>query len=369
MIKCCQYFKDWKMEKEIYVYNMNKELFSICTDDKKLLSEKIKYFCEGAASEEINDLTRYACELRNQYYGARVFFRGLIEFSNYCVNNCYYCGIRCNNKNAVRYRMTDEEIMESCCQGYDLGFRTFVLQGGEDPHFAEKRLCSLVYKIKARFPDCAVTLSVGELSYKAYKMLYDAGADRYLLRHETADEVHYGMLHPPELSLANRKKCLYELKEIGFQVGAGFMVDSPYQTYETLAEDLIFLNELQPHMIGIGPFIPHKDTKFADYCKPTAHKTIILLSLVRIMLPKALIPATTALNTVDPSGREKGFLAGANVVMPNLTPGKYRENYQLYDNKLSSGLEASENLSNLLELIKKIDMVPDLSRGDHIEKG
>lgn len=347
---------------------MIKGLYNLRTVDKNQLSEKIKYFCEDATNEELNDLARYACELRNQYYGAKVYFRGLIEFSSYCANNCYYCGIRCGNQNAVRYRMTEEEIIESCCQGYDLGFRTFVLQSGEDPYFTENRLCSLVYKIKSRFHDCAVTLSVGELSYKSYKMLYDAGADRYLLRHETADEVHYGMLHPSELSLAKRKQCLYDLKEIGYQIGAGFMVDSPYQTYDTLAEDLIFLNELQPHMIGIGPFIPHKDTKFGDYGKPTAHKTIILLSLVRIMLPKALIPATTALNTVDPSGREKGFLAGANVVMPNLTPRKYRENYRLYDNKLSSGLEASENLLSLLKMVKKINMTPELSRGDHIDK-
>ncbi len=347
---------------------MTKELNSFREADKKQLSESIKYYCENATGEEINSLTLYACDLRNQYYGARVFFRGLIEFSSYCRNNCYYCGIRRSNQNAVRYRMTEEEILESCTRGYDIGFRTFVLQSGEDTYFTENRLCSIVYKIKSRYPDCAVTLSVGELSRETYKSLYNAGADRYLLRHETANESHYRMLHPPELSLVNRKKCLYNLKEIGYQVGAGFMVDSPYQTFDTLAEDLIFLRELQPHMIGIGPFIPHKDTRFANYDKPTIQKTIILLSLVRIMVPKALIPATTALNTVDTSAREKGFLAGANVIMPNLTPKQYRENYQLYDNKLCSGLEASGNLSNLSESIKKINMIPDLSRGDHIDK-
>lgn len=347
---------------------MTKELNSFREAGKKQLSESIKYCCENATGEEINSLALYACDLRNQYYGARVFFRGLIEFSSYCRNNCYYCGIRRNNQNAVRYRMTEEEILESCMRGYDIGFRTFVLQSGEDTYFTENRLCSIVYKIKSRFPDCAVTLSVGELCRETYKSLYNAGADRYLLRHETANESHYRLLHPPELSLVNRKKCLYNLKEIGYQVGAGFMVDSPYQTFDTLAEDLIFLRELQPHMIGIGPFIPHKDTQFANYNKLTIQKTIILLSLARIMVPKALIPATTALNTVDTSAREKGFLAGANVIMPNLTPKQYRENYQLYDNKLCSGLEASENLSNLSESIKKINMIPDLSRGDHIDK-
>lgn len=347
---------------------MIKELNSFHAADKKQLSENIKYLCENATREELKSLALYACELRNKYYQARVFFRGLIEFSSYCKNNCYYCGIRSGNQNAVRYRMTDEEILESCTQGYDIGFRTFVLQSGEDCYFTESRLCSLVYKIKSRFSNCAVTLSVGELSYESYKRLYDAGADRYLLRHETADKIHYRMLHPPELSIASRRECLYNLKKIGYQVGAGFMVDSPYQTYDTLAEDLIFLNELQPHMIGIGPFIPHKDTKFASYDKPTMNKTIVLLSLVRIMVPNALIPATTALNTVDPSAREKGFLAGANVIMPNLTPKQYRESYRLYDNKLCSGLEASENLSNLLDSIEKINMIPDLSRGDHIDK-
>lgn len=344
-----------------------KELNGFLETDKKQLSESIKYFCENATNEEVSSLALYACELRDKHYGARVFFRGLIEFSSYCKNNCYYCGIRRGNQNAARYRMTEDEILESCSQGYKIGFRTFVLQSGEDYYFTDDKLCSVVCKIKSRFPDCAVTLSVGELNYKSYERLFDAGADRYLLRHETANEAHYKILHPPELSLINRKECLYNLKNIGYQVGAGFMVDSPYQTYDTLAEDLIFLRELKPHMIGIGPFIPHKDTKFANYDKPTIHKTIILLSLVRIMVPKALIPATTALSTVDASAREKGFLAGANVVMPNLTPKQYRDNYKLYDNKLCSGLEASENLSNLIESIKKINMIPDLSRGDHVD--
>ncbi|MCK9478182.1 MAG: [FeFe] hydrogenase H-cluster radical SAM maturase HydE [Firmicutes bacterium] len=345
-----------------------KELNGFYGTDKKKMSEKIKYLCESATNEEISAFTLHACELRNQHYGAQVFFRGLIEFSNYCKNDCYYCGIRRNNQNAVRYRMSEEEILKSCAKGYDIGFRTFVLQSGEDSYFSENKLRSLVYKIKTCFPDCAITLSTGELSRDTYKRLYDAGADRYLLRHETANEKHYQMLHPSELSLKNRKECLYNLKEIGYQVGAGFMVDSPYQTYDILAENLIFLRELQPHMIGIGPFIPHKDTKFANYGKPTIYKTIIMLSLVRIMVPKALIPATTALNTVDASARDKGFFAGANVIMPNLTPKQYRKNYQLYDNKLCSGMEASENLSSLLNSIRNINMIPNLSRGDHVDK-
>lgn len=335
--------------------------------DKKELSGIIKYFSENATKEELNSLALYACNLRDKYYGPRVFFRGLIEFSNYCKNNCYYCGIQRDNKNAVRYRMTEDEILGSCRQGYEIGFRTFVLQSGEDYYFTPDELCFIVCKIKSSFPDCAITLSVGELDYSSYKKLFDAGTDRYLLRHETANEAHYKMLHPPELSLANRKKCLYNLKEIGYQVGAGFMVDSPYQTYDTLAEDLIFLREIQPHMIGIGPFIPHKDTIFANFDKPTTNKTIVLLSLVRIMVPKAMIPSTTALSTIEVSARDKGFLSGANVVMPNLTPTKYRNNYNLYDNKLCSGSEAAENLSSLIESIERINMIPDLSRGDHID--
>lgn len=345
---------------------MESKLINILnTVDKKELSEIIKYFCEDALCEERKSLAILANNFRDKYYHSRVYFRGLIEFSSYCKNNCYYCGIRRSNRNAVRYRLSEKEILDCCGHGYDLGFRTFVLQGGEDEYFTDNRLCSIVHGIKNRFPDCAVTLSVGERSFDSYKRLYDAGADRYLLRHETANEIHYRKLHPSELSLENRKQCLYNLKEIGYQVGAGFMVGSPYQTYDTLAEDFLFLRELVPHMIGIGPFIPHKDTRFADYNTPSSDRTLIILSLIRIMLPKVLLPATTALGTVDASGREKGLLSGANVVMPNLSPKLHRKDYSLYDNKLCTGLEAAEHMASLIHRIKEIGLTPDFSRGDH----
>jgi biotin synthase len=334
---------------------------------KKELSGVIRYFCEDAIVEEQSAMRYSANELREKYYGRKVYFRGLLEFSSYCINDCYYCGLGKSNQNVKRYRLTETEILDCCRTGHELGFRTFVLQSGEDMHFTDERLCRIVSQIKERFPDCAVTLSIGERSRDSYKRLFDAGADRYLLRHETADEEHYGKLHPSELSLQNRKRCLYDLKEIGYQVGAGFMVQSPFQTYDTLAEDFLFLRELQPHMVGIGPFIPQKDTRFRDYDTPSPDHTLILLSLLRILLPKVLLPATTALGTVDPLGREKGLKAGANVVMPNLSPVEHRKDYALYDNKICTGEEAAECLACLSRRIAKAGFVPDFSRGDYID--
>ena len=331
------------------------------------LTQIIKYYCTEADEEDMNKLSLYANELRQRFYGKKVYFRGLIEFSNYCRNDCYYCGIRRSNGKVQRYRLTKDEILECCQKGYGLGFRTFVLQSGEDPYFDDARLCEIIAEIKLRFPDCAVTLSLGERPYESYKRMYEAGADRYLLRHETANEEHYSMLHPAKQSLKYRKQCLYNLKEIGYQVGAGFMVESPYQTFENLAEDLIFLRELKPHMIGIGPFIPHKDTKFATFKTPSSKRTVILLSLIRLMLPNALLPATTALGTVDPLGREKGLCAGANVVMPNLSPVKHRKDYALYDNKICMGEEAAECVQCLARRISSCGFEPDFSRGDHID--
>lgn len=306
-----------------------------------------------------------ARELREQYYGRGVFFRGLIEFSSFCKNDCYYCGIRRGNPNARRYRLSEDEILACCAKGHALGFRTFVLQSGEDLYYTDDRMCAIIRSIKTSFPDCAVTLSLGEKSKETYERYFDAGADRYLLRHETADNAHYRRLHPPELSLAHRKQCLYDLKAIGFQVGAGFMVQSPYQTFETLAEDFIFLRELEPHMIGIGPFIPHKDTIFAGENTPDASLTLVLLALIRLMLPKTLLPATTALGTVDAAGREKGLLAGANVVMPNLSPVSHRKDYMLYDNKICMGEEAAECVKCLSRRIESVGFEPDFSRGDY----
>ena len=283
-----------------------------------------------------------AVKLRKKYYGDKVFTRGLIEFTNYCKNNCYYCGIRKGNHNAQRYRLTKEEILECCKQGYELGFRTFVLQGGEDPYYTDEKMADIIRSIRESYTDCAITLSIGEKSYESYRLFREAGADRYLLRHETANEEHYGKLHPPQMSLANRMKCLYELKELRYQVGAGFMVGSPGQTLDCLAEDMVFLQELKPQMVGIGPFIPHHDTEFAKEPAGSVDLTLFLLSVIRIMLPKVLLPATTALGTMDPRGREKGLAVGANVVMPNLSPVMNRKKYDLYDNKICTGEEAAE---------------------------
>lgn len=292
--------------------------------------------------EAVNRLKEEAVRLRTQYYGNKVFTRGLIEYTNYCRNDCYYCGIRKSNQNATRYRLTEDEIMACCENGYELDFRTFVLQGGEDAYYTDDKMVRIIRRIKENYPDCALTLSIGEKSFESYKRFKEAGADRYLLRHETANEEHYGKLHPANMSLANRKNCLYDLKKLGYQVGAGFMVGSPYQTEETLAEDLIFLKELKPEMVGIGPFIPHHDTMFAQEAAGSVDLTLYLLSVIRILLPKVLLPATTALGTMDPRGREKGIQAGANVVMPNLSPVKNRKLYDLYDNKICTGEEAAE---------------------------
>lgn len=290
--------------------------------------------------------------------------RGLIEFTNYCRNDCYYCGIRKSNCNAERYRLTKEQILECCDVGYELGFRTFVLQGGEDGYYTDKILADIVSSIKAKYPDCAITLSLGEKSYESYKLLYEAGADRYLLRHETANAQHYSKLHPPVMSLKNRKQCLYNLKEIGYQVGCGFMVGSPFQTTECLVDDLMFIKELQPHMVGIGPFIPHKDTPFAGKPAGTLELTLFLLGIIRLMLPYVLLPATTALGTIHPKGRELGILAGANVVMPNLSPKEVRSKYLLYDNKICTGDEAAECRMCLTHRIESIGYKLVVSRGD-----
>jgi biotin synthase len=320
-----------------------------------------------AGKEELAALFAAAEAVREKYYGKKVYFRGLIEFSNYCKNNCYYCGIRHDNPNVRRYRLSEEDILACCEKGYALGFRTFVLQSGEDLYYTDERMCSIVSSIKRRFPDCAVTLSIGEKSYESYKKYFDAGADRYLLRHESANEKHYSLLHPKSLSLAHRKQCLFDLKKIGYQVGAGFMVGSPQQTFENLAEDMLFLQQLGPEMVGIGPFIPHKDTMYRDRPTPDAALSLVMLALTRLLLPQALIPATTALGTVDPLGREKGLRAGANVVMPNLSPTANRKDYMLYDNKICTGDEAAECRRCMDRRIISAGFEPDYSRGDHVK--
>lgn len=314
----------------------------------------------------IETVKNEAVKIRKLHYGNKVYVRGLIEFTNYCKNNCYYCGIRGANKKTNRYRLTREDILACCSSGYRAGFRTFVLQGGEDPYFTDERMEEIIRAIKERYPDCALTLSIGERSYESYKRLKEAGANRYLLRHETADKEHYRALHPEAMSLANRMRCLYDLKKLGYQTGAGFMVGSPYQTLDSLAEDLVFLKKLEPEMVGIGPFIPHHDTKFASCEKGSIPMTLFLLSIVRIILPKVLLPATTALGTADLTGREKGIMAGANVVMPNLSPMNLRKSYDLYDNKISSGEEGAECIEALRKNMASIGYQVVTDRGDAI---
>lgn len=330
--------------------------------NKKELIEII----ENNKIEPSKELLEAAKSVRDLHYGRKIFARGLIEFTNFCKNDCYYCGIRRSNKNICRYRLSKEEILSCCFEGNRLGFNTFVLQGGEDSYFDDKIMCDIIYDIKSNYPNCAITLSIGEKSKESYEEYKRAGADRYLLRHETADNEHYRKLHPKEMSPENRKKCLYTLRELGYQVGAGIMVGSPYQTAETLAEDLIFMRDLQPHMVGIGPFIPQKDSPFADEKGGTLNLTLTMLALTRLMLPKVLLPATTALGTIDEMGREKGFNAGANVVMPNLSPSGAKHNYTLYDNKICDGDEAAEYVDNLRLRIEKAGYVLDMSRGDSL---
>ena len=312
----------------------------------------------------IDLLKQEAVRIQKKYFGNKIYTRGLVEFTNYCRNDCYYCGIRRSNTNAVRYRLTKEEILQCCENGHELGFRTFVLQGGEDPWFNDERMVDIIQTIKKNYPDCAITLSIGEKSKESYRKFREAGADRYLLRHETANEDHYRYLHPENLSLSNRKQCLYDLKELGYQIGAGFMVGAPGQTMENLAEVLVFLKELNPHMVGIGPFIPHHDTKFAKEEAGNVELTLFLLSVIRIMLPKVLLPATTALGTLDPRGREKGFQTGANVVMPNLSPVKNRKQYELYDNKICTGEEAAECRGCLSRRARSVGYEIVTDRGD-----
>ena len=329
---------------------------------KEEFVQLIVNFDEG---ENRDYLFSKATDARQLYYGKDVYIRGLIEFTNYCKNDCYYCGIRASNCNTERYRLSKEEILECCHIGYGLGFRTFVLQGGEDMSYSDEKMVDIIRFIKRLYPDCAITLSIGERSYKTYKKYREAGADRYLLRHETANEEHYSMLHPPKMSGKKRKKNLMELKELGFQFGSGFMVGSPYQTPELLAEDLLFIHEIQPHMVGIGPFIPHHETPFANKAPGSVELTLFLIGLLRLMLPHALLPATTALGTLHSDGRERGILAGANVVMPNLSPMNVRTKYMIYDNKIATGLEAAESLAILKEKMAGIGYQIVEARGDY----
>lgn len=332
-----------------------------------LTDGELKQLIETDDKNTAEALRRKADEIRQKYYGKKVFLRGLIEISSYCRNDCLYCGIRRSNKSAERYRLEYEDILECAEAGYKLGFRTFVMQGGEDGYFSDDYMCRIIYALKEKYPECAVTLSLGERSYESYKRMKEAGADRYLLRHETADNDLYSRLHPDEMSLENRKQCLYNLRELGYQVGAGFMVGVPFQTTENFVSDIRFLQDLQPQMIGIGPFIPHKDTPFKNEKGGTLELTLRILGILRLMFPKVLLPATTALGTVSPDGRELGLKTGCNVVMPNLSPVDVRKKYSLYDNKICTGEETAECRNCLQRRIEAAGYQVAEEKGDCIK--
>ncbi len=341
-----------------------KELIDKLERERSLSLEEYEFLISNRDAESGELLRQKAVKARQEYYGDEVYIRGLIEISNICKNDCLYCGIRAGNAECQRYRLTKEDILSCCDEGYALGFRTFVMQGGEDLYFDDERLCDIVKTVKSKYPDCAITLSMGERSRESYQRLYDAGADRYLLRHETADAQHYEMLHPGNMSWENRMRCLRELKEIGFQTGCGFMVGSPYQTDAMLAKDLKFIEEFAPQMCGIGPFIPHKATVFAGESAGSVELTCYLLSIIRLVHPNILLPATTALGTLSEDGREKGILWGANVVMPNLSPADSRRKYELYDNKLYTNAESAQALNELSSRMNAIGYHVVCNRGD-----
>ena len=324
-----------------------RQLFATFTDDDR----------QAAA-----DIARAIAQAK---FGRQVFIRGIVEFTNYCKNDCYYCGIRKGNRDVARYRLDKEDILRCCEDGYKYGFRTIVLQGGEDAYFNDERMCDIVAAIRKGYPDCAITLSLGERSRESYQRLFDAGADRYLLRHETADCEHYGKLHPSEMDWQRRMDCLRALREIGYQTGCGLMVGSPFQTADCLAKDMLFIEDFRPQMIGMGPFIPHKDTPFRDYERGSVRTTLFLLSLCRIMLPDLLLPATTALGSLRGDGRQLGVLAGANVIMPNISPIDVREKYMLYDTKIVNDNGAAENIQDLRDYMAEIGYEVVIGRGDY----
>ncbi len=341
---------------------MNKELID---NISKIEKSDIAFLIKNFTAEDAQYAGQKARGIADSVYGRGVYIRGLIEISNYCKNNCYYCGIRCDNKKIDRYRLKKDTILSCCKEGYPLGFRTFVLQGGEDLYYTDERLTDIISAIKKQYPDCAVTLSLGERSEESYRKLFESGADRYLLRHETADSMHYCALHPDSMTLKNRIDCLNRLKEIGYQTGCGMMIGSPFQTTGNLAEDLIFIRSFQPEMVGMGPFIPQSDTPFADKPHGSVKLTLFLMSLVRIMLPEVLMPTTTALNTLSKSGRIEGLNAGANVIMPILSPKEDRKKYLIYDNKANTDNDAAEQLDIISEQLKGAGYSIAAGRGDY----
>ena len=345
--------------------NSNIELIKRLATSEEIRHDEWMRLLTSLNGEEREYLRSSAADAAVENFGRGIYVRGLIEISSYCRNNCYYCGLRCSNANAQRYRLSKEEVLECCEYGAGLGFSTFVLQGGEDPKQNDAWIAEVTAEIRSRYPDKAITLSVGERSSEAYSAFRRAGADRYLLRHETRNDSHYSELHPASMSAANRRECLAELKRLGFQTGTGMMIGSPGQNAQHLAEDLMFIDSLKPQMIGIGPFIPAKDTPFSNHTAGSVETTLLLISLLRLRHPKALIPATTALATLSEQGRLKGILSGANVVMPNLSPSCVRAKYSIYDNKAGYGCESADGLAALEAELSTIGYHIDFGRGDY----
>lgn len=344
--------------------NKTKRLIDKLANKHSLALGEYKYLVKNYSDEALSYIAPLALQAKKSIYGDDIYIRGLIEISNICKNDCIYCGIRASNTSCKRYRLTKDDILSCCENGYKLGFRTFVLQGGEDMHYTDEALFDIVRSVKESYPDCAVTLSLGERSLESYRRLKDAGADRYLLRHETADRRHYKKLHPRKMSFDNRMKCLNVLKKLGYQTGCGFMVGSPYQKSRHIAKDLKFIETFSPQMCGIGPFIPHKDTPFSDYPAGDVSFCTYLLAIIRLIKPNILLPATTALATLSEDGRLKAILCGANVVMPNLSPEDAKKNYNLYNGKKATGLEAAEHLENLKEQLQSAGALIVFTRGD-----
>ena len=341
---------------------INKTTIKKLIKTSDLTDIELKELLENDSLDE--ELYIEADKVRKANYGLDVYIRGLIEFTNNCKNNCYYCGLRAENKEIERYRLSKDEILNCCKEGYQLGYRTFVLQGGEDIFYTDEKICDIISSIKNLHSDVAVTLSIGEKKEESYLAYKKAGADRYLLRHETANINHYAKLHPKNMSLENRKHCLKVLKKLGYQVGSGFMVGSPFQTTENIIEDLRFLQELSPDMIGIGPYITHHNTPFKNQKNGSLKLTLKLLSILRLMFPYVLLPATTALGTISPNGRELGLRAGANVVMPNLSPKSVRKKYEIYENKICTGEESAQCRRCLEKRIESVGYKITIAKGD-----
>ena len=342
----------------------NKLLIDQLRRDRRLEEGQWEKLFSDSDREDLDYAMALAREITIEGFGKKIYFRGIVEFTNICKNDCFYCGIRCGNRKVSRYRLEPEDILKCCDEGYASGFRTFVLQGGEDGWFNDERMCAIIRSIKALYPDCAVTLSLGERSRESYRAMFAAGADRYLLRHETADPEHYALLHPAHQTLENRMRCLKDLKEIGYQTGCGIMVGTPGQTAKTLAKDMVFMQEFQPEMVGIGPFLPHRDTPFWEQPAGSVETTLLALALCRLMLPRVLMPSTTALGTAEADGRKQGVLAGCNVVMPNLSPADVRKKYMLYDNKAGTGLTAAQGIALLRSQMEEIGYEVVVGRGD-----